>query len=102
VLRISVEHLSDSTTLRLDGKVVGPWVGECREVWRSLEDMVGSKLLRIDLRGVSFMDAGGAELLREIYASSGAEILADTPLTKHYAQRITQESDLQSQRRDWI
>jgi hypothetical protein len=54
---------------------------------------LGSKKLRLDLCGLSFMDAKGTALLREIYRTSRAEILADTPLTKYFAERIAREAE---------
>jgi anti-anti-sigma regulatory factor len=93
VLRISVEPADRQVTLRLEGKVVGPWVEECHRAWQGVHAELGSKKLRLDLCGLSFMDEAGAGLLREIYRTSGAEILADTPLTKYFAERIAREGE---------
>jgi hypothetical protein len=46
----------------------------------------------MDLRGVTFVDARGTEMLREIQQASGAEVLADSPLTKYFAERIKDEN----------
>ena len=39
---------------------------------------LGSKTLSIDLRNVTFADAGGKQALREIYAQSNAELITGT------------------------
>lgn len=77
--------------MRLEGRVVGPWVDECHRAWHSIQKELGAKKFRLDLRGVMFMDDRGTKLLREIHRTSGAEVLADSPLTKYFAQRITRE-----------
>ena len=79
--------------MRLEGKVVGPWVEECHRAWESVLSDLGPKKLQLDLRGVTFVDGRGTEMLREIQRSSGAELLADSPLTKYFAEQITKEID---------
>lgn len=80
-------------SIRLEGKVVGPWVDECHRAWQAIRPELGLKKLRLDLRGVTFMDRRGIALLREIRKRSGAEVLADCPLTKYFAGRILQDME---------
>jgi len=91
VLRISVEPVGSFVTMRLEGKVVGPWVDECQRAWKAIEAELGKRKLRLDLRGVLFVDERGTKLLREIHRTSGAEVLADCPLTKYFAERIARD-----------
>ena len=77
--------------MRLEGKVVGPWVEECHRTWDAIRGDLGSKKLRLDVRGVMFMDERGTALLRQIHRMSGAEVLANSPLTKYFAERIKRE-----------
>ena len=77
--------------MRLEGKVVGPWVDECHRAWHAIRAELGSKKIRLDVRGVTFMDDRGTALLQEIQQMSGAEVLADSPLTKYFAERIMRE-----------
>jgi hypothetical protein len=79
--------------MRLEGKVVGPWIQECRRAWQVVREELGSKKLLLDLCGLTFVDESGTRLLREIHRASGAEILANSPLTKYFAERIMQEPD---------
>ena len=78
-------------TMRLEGKVVGPWVEECHRTWDVIREDLGSKKLRLDVRGVMFMDKRGTALLRQIHGMSGAEVLANSPLTNYFAEQIVRE-----------
>lgn len=51
-----------ASTLRLEGKLVGPWVDELAQVCTQLEK--SATLLQLDLSGVRFADAAGVHLLR--------------------------------------
>ena len=54
--------------------------------WQGLLPSLGSRKLRLDLCGVTFVDEDGRKLLAEIYGKTKAEILADSPLTKYFAE----------------
>ena len=58
---------------------------ELRQAWNSLRNIPGSKKLKIDLRGVLHLSSEGRHVLAEIHKSSGAEFIADTPMTKYFA-----------------
>jgi len=61
---VSRGNANGSTTLVLEGRLVGPWVEELR---RSCEQPLGStRDLTLDLGTVSFVDRGGIELLRSL------------------------------------
>lgn len=77
--------------MRLEGKVIGPWVEECHRTWDAIRADLGTKKLRLDVRGVTFMDDRGTALLRKIHRMSSAEVLANSPLTKYFAERIKRE-----------
>jgi len=77
-------------TLKIEGKVAGLHVPELHRVWRDLAPSLGERMLRVDLRGVMHVDETGRNLLAEIHAKTGAEFLADTPLTKFFAEEAQQ------------
>ena len=85
MLKISVDDDPEEATLRLEGRVTGPWVDEFKKAWRSLCDSLGARKLWIDLRGVTHMSADGKQVLAEIHSKTGAEFIADTPMTKYFA-----------------
>lgn len=72
MLRISQTEISAALTLKLEGKLLKPWVSEVR---RSIEGARGHQTLLLDLSHVTFVDAAGTELLRSLLAG-GAEIIA--------------------------
>ena len=53
-------------TLKLEGSIAGPWVGELRKVTES--SLAESRTLTLDLSAVGFVDPAGAQLLRELTA----------------------------------
>jgi len=86
-----VESAESLVTIRLEGKLIGPWGEECRRTWQGVQPELGAKTLRLDLCGVTFVDQSGTALLREIYRASGGEILANSPLTNYFKERIMRE-----------
>jgi len=75
--------------MKLEGKMTGLWVAECRRAWLSLEPSLGTKKLSLNLCGVTFVDETGLALLREIYGATHAAMITNSPLTKHFAEQTT-------------
>src|SRR5215470_2301720 len=90
MLRITVDEGPRAVTIKLEGKVVGSWVGEFDRTWHSLEHVWGSKRFSLDLRDVSFVDAEGRQLMHEIYRRTGAAFLTNSPLTTYFAEEAMQ------------
>ncbi len=90
MLRITIENSGNAQTILLEGKIVGPWVEEFKRVWRGLERPAGARQLRLDLRGVAFVDEQGRRLLQEIYQETKASFLANSPLTHYFASEAMQ------------
>ena len=74
MLRITTHSTGDSLTFQLEGRLVGPWVTELRDCWRRTPS-VGPRAVHIDLRGVTYVDAAGEQLLADLYRQ-GADLLA--------------------------
>jgi anti-anti-sigma regulatory factor len=60
-----VESSDEGVRLRVEGRLTGRWVGELRRTC-DLHDINGGTGLILDLADVSFADAAGIELLREL------------------------------------
>jgi hypothetical protein len=90
MLKISVHSDTDAHTVKLEGKIIGVWVDELDAVWRSLGPELHGMQLCLDVRGVSFVDARGKLLLREMHQVANASFLADSPLTRRFAQDAMQ------------
>jgi ABC-type transporter Mla MlaB component len=77
MLKISESKTRNQTiTLRLEGRLVGPWVGELQDI---CEPLVGDgSQLALDLAEVSFADESGVALLSSL-KRRGAMLLNATP-----------------------
>ena len=66
VLRITrVDAMNDSDTLKLEGRVAGPWV---EELARQVNGTINGRRLVLDVTDVSFADDAGLRLLRHLVA----------------------------------
>jgi anti-anti-sigma regulatory factor len=83
-------------TLKVEGRLVGPWAMELEKTWQDLWASAKQKSLRLDLRGVSFVDSDGARILREIVKATDAEVCADSPLTQYFANQARRDVALES------
>jgi anti-anti-sigma regulatory factor len=88
--KISVYETDATIVLKIEGRIAKPVIDELNRAWQDLAPSIGSRKLSIDLRGVTFMDRSGRQVLAEIHAKTGAEFLADTPMTKYFAEEAMQ------------
>jgi outer membrane protein TolC len=88
MLRITLHDSSKATTLKLEGKLAGPWVRELEECWLTAVSASGGRPMIMDLTEVSFIDEEGRELLARMHAR-GVEMLASTPLNRAIVDRIS-------------
>jgi anti-anti-sigma regulatory factor len=87
-LRVTIhQHEVEHVTLQVEGKIAGPHVPVLHRAWQDLVASIGPRRLRVDLRGVTHVDGAGRTLLAEIHAKTRPEFLADTPLTKYFAEQ---------------
>lgn len=75
-----VEPANGSTTIRLEGRVIGPWVAELGRMCEPLLAM-GAKLT-LDLTDVAFVDRDGVELFgslrkRQVVLSNCSPFVAE-------------------------
>jgi hypothetical protein len=74
VLKITrLSHKGGRLTIRLEGEILGPWVGAVREACTKRGRRPGR--LRLDLAAVNYADAAGTQLLRDLMRE-GIEIAA--------------------------
>ena len=67
---------SHSVTLKLEGRVVGPWVGELSLICEAL--LAEGRGLKLDLADVSFADSGGVNVLSSL-KSRGVTLANSSP-----------------------
>lgn len=70
MLRMTRADAGPTATIRVEGKILGPWVSEVRSAVDALPKSGGR---RLDLAGVSLVDASGARLLSTL-ESEGVEL----------------------------
>ena len=88
MLRITVEENPTKMTLKLEGRLAGPWVAELDRLWEQTASKREARNLSIDLRSTTFADTDGIRSLRNIYSETRAELLTGTPWTQYLAEEI--------------
>src|SRR5580700_10027263 len=84
MLRITIDKKRGKTVLSVEGRLAGPWVGALEQCWR--ERTPGEKF-NVDLCGVSFIDAAGKVLLKEIH-QQGGKLIAEGCLNQAIVEEI--------------
>ena len=81
----------DFVTLKIEGRLSGLHVPELHRAWQELAPSLAQRRLVVDLRGVLHVDKSGQNLLADIHTKAAPEFLADTPLTKYFAEQARQK-----------
>lgn len=66
-----------SLTLQLDGRLAGPWVQELERFWQGTPASQRRRVLRVDLRGLTGIDAAGKEFLAAAHCQGANFVTAD-------------------------
>ena len=90
MLRITVHDNPRALTFQLEGSLSGPWVRVLEECWQGTLACRRKPILRVDLTGVTFVDAAGEACLAAMHRQ-GAEFVAADCLTKAVVAEITRE-----------
>ena len=75
MLKITTQRSDDSMRITVEGRLVGPWIGELERCWRESQQSAAGRRLIVDLTSVTFVEQEGKALLTRIY-QAGAELLA--------------------------
>jgi len=84
MLKVTTSTDSTKTTLQVEGKLTGAWVGELERCWR---EIASNQAVAVSLQAVTFIDDKGKDLLIRMY-QSGAELLAEGCMTKAIVEEI--------------
>jgi anti-anti-sigma regulatory factor len=87
-LRISIQENDTTIGFTLVGRLAGPWVTELEQAWEDVAGRLKGKKLSLDLRDLTYSDAGGKRVLREMFARSRAEFITDSDWSHHLAEEI--------------
>ena len=87
-LRISIQENDNSIGFTLMGRLAGPWVAELEQAWKDISTRLNGKKLSLDVRDLTYSDAGGKRVLRNMFAQSRAEFITDSDWSHHLAEEI--------------
>jgi hypothetical protein len=85
VLRITLHETPTEKRWILQGRLVGPWVGELRTSWKKTHGNHSGGTHIVDLSDVTFIDNRGERLLRTM-SKEGAQFIATGIYIKHIVQ----------------
>ena len=88
MLRITIHDKPGTLTFQLEGRLVGPWVRVLQECWQGALTRQRQAILRVDLTGVTSIDAAGRACLADLHCR-GAEFIAADCLTRAVVAEIT-------------
>ena len=89
MLKITTLMNAESTVLRLEGRLAGPWVQELERCWDSTVGTTANRPLSVDLSAVTYVDSDGKDLLKKIHRQ-GAKLVASGCLTSCIVNEIVQ------------
>jgi hypothetical protein len=89
MLRITVHDNPRALTFQLEGSLSGPWLRVLEECWQGTLARRRRPNLRVDLTGVTFIDAAGKACLAAMHRQ-GAEFVAPDCLTRAVVAEIIQ------------
>jgi anti-anti-sigma regulatory factor len=89
MLRITVHENLEFLTFQLEGKLAGAWVREVEECRQRTLAGRRDMAVRLDLAGVTFIDAAGKDLLAAMHRQ-GAKFVAADCLTRAIVAEIAE------------
>ena len=92
MLRITVVESSKiAVTLRVEGRITGPWVEELRTAC-NVHAFPDKVQLSLELEDISFADAAGIALLKEL-RNRGVGLVGTTPFLTEQLKNATSSSE---------
>ena len=92
MLRITTESNNERTVLKVEGRLVPPWVDELESCWRRIEKTKANALV-VDLRSVTFAGIEAKQLLARIHGS-GAQLLTSGILMNALVEQLNREEKI--------
>jgi len=89
MLRITIDKNIRATTLRVEGRLTGPWVDELERAWRAAIPDPRDGRVAVDLTDVTFVGEEGRKLLEAMYAE-GAKLKASGCVNRRLVEEIGQ------------
>src|SRR6478752_5622399 len=102
MFRVTTQKKRCKVLLTIEGRLAGDSVGTLEQCWRELRAASPTEKFNVDLCGVSFIDAAGKNLLKEIHRQGG-HLVAEGCLNQATVKEITgqaQKGDDPPQKKD--
>lgn len=84
MLRITFQGAGEGATIKAEGKLAGPWVGELERSWAACGH--GARV-EVDLSGVTYIDAEGKKLLARM-VGRGVSFEGTQLMTRYILEEI--------------
>src|SRR5438132_11480565 len=89
MFRVTTHDEPGSLTFQVEGRLAGPCVDELADCWQRTLAGQRRPVGRVDLAGVTFVDAAGKALLAQLHRA-GAELVASGVLMRAVVAEVTQ------------
>lgn len=89
MLKITTERNARSITLRVEGRLTGPWVSELERAWRAIITDPADGRVAVDLTDVTLVGEEGKRLLEVMYGE-GVKLKASGCVTRRLVEEIGQ------------
>jgi anti-anti-sigma regulatory factor len=87
VMRITLVPESKPPTLKLEGKLSGPWVNELQHSWNEIRQSDHLPKVAVDLTEVTFVSPEGKQLLEAMF-QQGADLRSRSLMTQFILGQI--------------
>ena len=91
MLRIQIEEQCEAVTIRLEGRLSGPWVTELDRCWQLMLAGQSCKSLIVTLEAVTYVDGAGEQLLWEMHRG-GANLTGKGIWSRHLVEQIRERA----------
>src|SRR5216684_710561 len=99
MLRVTTHKKSGKVLVTIEGRLAGESVSTLEQCWRELRGASPTEKFNVDLCGVSFIDAAGKTLLKEIH-HQGGRLVAQGCLNQATVKEITEGAEGKSEHGD--
>lgn len=92
MLRITLLREPEPPTLKLEGKLSGPWVSELEHCWSEFHREGLARPVQVDLSDVTFVSSDGRRLLKAML-HEGADLRSGSLMTQFVLNQIKKASN---------
>lgn len=91
MLKITMASEAEPCTLKLEGKLSGPWVDELERCWKDASKHAPVGQLAVDLSGVTYISSEGKKLLSSMLLQ-GVDLRSGSLLTRFLLGQVKNEA----------